>query len=166
MDSPVVRALTEAQIYRSGNISNHPWYAADQDRSLIILKDTPFDAPPVTTLPARKAFDAVLANVGATCPKRDAADRNVIRTVRDKTGGLMKHQDHVGGWPQLASGTPRKDGDGDGMPDAWETRHGLNPNDAGDAKGDRDGDGYTNIEEWVNSLAEAPSAMQGARQKK
>ena len=38
------------------------------------------------------------------------------------------------------------DTDGDGMPDAWEVRYGLNPNDPGDAVKDCNGDGYTNIE--------------------
>ena len=36
------------------------------------------------------------------------------------------------------------------MPDSWETQHGLDPRDSGDAAKDKDGDGYTNIEEWLN----------------
>lgn len=43
-------------------------------------------------------------------------------------------------------GTPVVDTDGDGMPDVWEVRYGLNPNDPGDAVKDCNGDGYTNIE--------------------
>ena len=38
------------------------------------------------------------------------------------------------------------------MPDAWETRYGLNPNSAADANGDFDGTGYTNIEKYINGL--------------
>jgi hypothetical protein len=38
------------------------------------------------------------------------------------------------------------------MPDKWEAIVGLNPNDANDSRGDRDGDGYTNIEEYINWL--------------
>ena len=45
------------------------------------------------------------------------------------------------------------DRDGDGMPDEWEARHGLDPADASDSSADRDGDGYTNIEEWLNGSA-------------
>ena len=41
------------------------------------------------------------------------------------------------------------DSDGDGMPDAWEKRYGLNPNDASDANADADGDGFTNLEEYL-----------------
>ena len=36
------------------------------------------------------------------------------------------------------------------MPDKWEKKHGLNPNDASDAKLDTDNDGYSNIEEYLN----------------
>ena len=47
--------------------------------------------------------------------------------------------------------TPAPDADWDGMPDAWETLHGLNPNSAADAARDPDYDGYTNLEEYGNS---------------
>lgn len=44
------------------------------------------------------------------------------------------------------------DTDGDGMPDEWEKANGLNPNDASDANGDCNGDGYTNIEKYINGI--------------
>ena len=40
------------------------------------------------------------------------------------------------------------DTDDDGMPDGWEVNHGLNPL-FDDASGDLDGDGYTNLEEYL-----------------
>jgi hypothetical protein len=43
------------------------------------------------------------------------------------------------------------------MPDAWEKEHGLNPNDPSDHSQDRDGDGYTNLEEYLNSVADFAS---------
>ena len=41
------------------------------------------------------------------------------------------------------------DTDADGLPNEWETKYGLNPNDASDADGDLDGDGFTNAEEFA-----------------
>jgi hypothetical protein len=38
------------------------------------------------------------------------------------------------------------------MPDNWELACGLNPDDRADGNGDRDKDGYTNLEEYLNSL--------------
>lgn len=41
------------------------------------------------------------------------------------------------------------DADSDGLPDVWEKKFGLNPNDANDASADKDGDGFTNMEEYL-----------------
>ena len=43
--------------------------------------------------------------------------------------------------------------DGDGKPDEWEIDNGLNPNDPSDANGDCTGDGYTNIEKYINGIS-------------
>lgn len=63
----------------------------------------------------------------------------------------------IGPWPDLAHGAPAPptDSDHDGMPDAWESAHGLDPQDA------RDGatvaaNGYTNVENYLNELAGDP----------
>ena len=67
----------------------------------------------------------------------------------------------VGGWPEYRSAEPPADGDHDGMPDAWETAHGLNPADPADGPADADGDGYTNVEEYLNATDPgAPEAGQ------
>ncbi len=65
------------------------------------------------------------------------------------TKGFVTDPSEVGGWPDY-KGEPYKDSDGDGMPDDWEAAHGLNPHDASDATTDLNGDGYTNIEEFIN----------------
>jgi hypothetical protein len=63
--------------------------------------------------------------------------------------GFITDPSEVGGWPEY-KGTPYQDSDGDGMPDDWEIAHGLNPHDPSDATTDLNGDGYTNIEEFIN----------------
>ncbi|HPD21710.1 MAG: PKD domain-containing protein [Desulfomonilia bacterium] len=63
-------------------------------------------------------------------------------------------RDAVGNWmstPVSDTIILRLDSDGDGMPDSWETSHGLNPNNPADASGDSDGDGISNLEEYYNN---------------
>ena len=65
--------------------------------------------------------------------------------------GIITDPRQMGGYPEY-NGTPRIDSDNDGMPDEWETRYGLNPNDPSDAQKDCNGDGYTNIEKYINGI--------------
>lgn len=65
--------------------------------------------------------------------------------------GIITDPMQMGGYPEY-KGTPYVDTDGDGMPDAWEIANGLNPNDPSDANGDINGDGYTNIEKYINGI--------------
>ncbi|MDI9865656.1 polysaccharide lyase [Flectobacillus sp. DC10W] len=136
----------------------------------------PLPMPKLTILPTKTAHDYVLANAGATLPKRDAVDARVIEQVRtgkititpnvklpetqfkhrrlpidSYKNGIITDISQVGGYPEY-KGTPYKDSDNDGMPDAWEIKNGLNPKDANDASKDRNKDGYTNIEEYLNSV--------------
>jgi pectate lyase len=118
--------------------------------------------PAVSTTSAEQAYVDVLAGAGATHPRRDAVDARIVDEVKNRSGGIIDSPADVGGWPTIAAGTAPADGDGDGMPDSFETAHGTNPNVA-DANGDEDGDGYTNVEDWFNGLtgttaATAPSS--------
>ncbi len=105
-----------------------------------------------TAQPVAVVQEDVLTNVGATLPALDPVDLRVIASVRNRTGRIIDSQSEVGGWPVLAPGQAPQDSDQDGMPDAWETARGLDPTNGDDASGDRDGDGYTNVEEYVNGL--------------
>jgi pectate lyase len=110
----------------------------------------PFKGQPVTTYSARNAYDAVLRNVGASLPRRDSVDARIVVEVRRRKGSIIDSQAQVGAWPELKSKAALVDSDNDGMPDSWEHRHGLNPHDAGDGASDRNSDGYTNLEEYLN----------------
>jgi hypothetical protein len=148
-----------------------------------IESDTPYPSAFVEIQPADEAYEHVLANSGATRPKRDAVDERIVNTVRSGevnatppgaelfveletvdysrplirsiadlvSKGIITDPSQVGGYPEYR-GEPYKDSDSDGMPDDWESNHGLNPNDATDAAGDLNADGYTNIEDFLNGL--------------
>ncbi len=116
--------------------------------------DQPFHAAAVVTHSAPEAFELVLALGGASLPRRDPVDLRVVDSVRTgntstKTGILETPAD-VGGWPMYKADRSPTDSDQDGMPDEWELKYGLNPKEASDAVKDADGDGYTNIEEYLN----------------
>jgi hypothetical protein len=126
--------------------------------------DQPFFESHVKTHSAPESYSNVLANVGCNFPALDAHDTRIIAEVRSgitkyqgsKTGlpGLPDSQEDVGGWenyPELKRPADW-DTDRDGMPDAWEKQHGLNPTDAADGNKDLTGDGYTNLEKYFNSL--------------
>jgi len=104
----------------------------------------------VKTESARDACTQVLNDAGAVRPKRDPVDERIVKQVRDDRGKIIDKPSDAGGWPAYARGKDVPDTDSDGMPDTWETAHGLNPNDADDVHDDADRDGYTNIEEFLN----------------
>ena len=142
-----------------------------------------FPHAPLNIQPADKAYETVLANAGATLPRRDAVDERIIKTVRtgevtakvspnDKAvfstvgfsrqviegilekvpKGIITHPSQVGGYPDY-QGTPYADADSDGLPDDWEKKYNLNPKDSNDAGSDANGDGYTNVEDFISGLS-------------
>ena len=127
------------------------------------VRPRPFFEPQVRTQSAAEAYRDVLGDVGCSVPQLDDHDRRVIEEVRSgecrfkgsKTGlsGLPDSQRDVGGWEPYPE-TRRPDDwdvDRDGMPDEWETARGLDPR-RNDSNEDRNGDGYTNLEEYLGWL--------------
>jgi hypothetical protein len=118
------------------------------------------DTASLPTTSAAAAYADVLANAGAWPQHRDQVDSLVIADVKSlgKSGTLWTDQNATGlansGYGTLAGGTAPVDTDKDGMPDAWETKYGLNPNDPADATGDFDKTGYTNIEKYINGIVD------------
>ncbi|MBB1286491.1 polysaccharide lyase [Flavisolibacter sp. BT320] len=193
-----LKYLVFGRAYVAGNImEGHPEITKDNWAGGVQVEDLPntdkytpyikvskpLPMPQLTVLPATEAFDYVLANAGATLPKRDAVDQRITEQVR--TGkinalagvklpetqfkhrrlpidsykqGIITDIAQVGGYPEY-KGTPYKDSDNDGMPDTWEVKNGLNPKNADDASLDKDKDGYTNIENYLNSLVNTKNVM-------
>jgi len=99
------------------------------------------------------AYKNVLAQAGASL-HRDAIDKRLVGYVKSlgKTGKVIKSEAEVGGQLELKQATGKKDTDGDGIPDSWESKHHLNPKDPADANL-ANKDGYTNLEVYLNELA-------------
>jgi hypothetical protein len=95
-------------------------------------------------------WPSLLDDAGAL--PHDDVDERMRSDVLTADGGWIDSQNEVGGWPQISSGVSPTDSDNDGIPDDWEIANGLNRNNPGDASLDLDGDGYTNIEDYVNGL--------------
>lgn len=112
---------------------------------------TRHSAPSVTTTSAFDAYDQVLAQAGATLPMRDSVDQRIVNDVKNGTGRIIDDPSEVGGWPQLAAGTPPIDTDHDGMADNWEISQFGNL--SRDGTGDSNSNGYTDLEEYLNQLA-------------
>ena len=115
----------------------------------------PWEAMPIHQQSPKDAYLAVLEQAGCSLPRRDSIDARIIEEVRNGTAtygksGIIDRPDDVGGWPELKGGTAPADTDNDGMPDDWEKKHGLDANNADDNSSDKDGDGYTNVEEYLN----------------
>lgn len=118
-----------------------PWSIAEVD---------PLDFPVRTTtapvwLPARPRPSAeveawVLAQVGARPAERDHVDLQIVRDVRARGGRVIDRPDDAGDGPEAAS-----------------TRHPLTLPDRPSA--DDDGDGYTNLEEWLHARAAAVESI-------
>ena len=118
------------------------------------LVEAPVDFAPVQTETAEETYERVLDTAGATLPRRDAHDVRVVGEVRSGEttygNGIISSQKDVGGWPELRSTDPPEDADADGMPDAWERPFTAADDLSLEGAQDADGDGYTNVEEYLN----------------
>ena len=123
--------------------------------------DSPHAFALVITQSAEQAYELVLAEVGAVLPRQDSIDIRIIEEVQTGAAtyggvwgagsGIIDSQTQVGGYQILRSMPAPKDRDHDGMPDDWEIANALDLLNPDDRNGDRDGDGYTNLEEYLNS---------------
>jgi pectate lyase len=142
-----------AEAIRENGLLLRPGGSFPRDRRVQdVLEERLFPGPLVRTELPDMAFERVLVFAGATLPRRDPVDERLLGQVRAGTGKIIDSQDQVGGWPVYASLEAPPDTDGDGLPDAWEREHGLNPQDPADGARDS-GDGYTNLEKYLNYLA-------------
>ena len=127
----------------------------------------------ITTHTAQTAYDMVTRYAGASY-RRDSHDSYIKDDVLTGTAkysgagqegkGFINNQDEAGGWPELVSTEAPADTDQVGIPDEWETRYGLDPNNTDDGRVctlDKNGY-YTNLEVYCNSLVEENIKAQNA----
>jgi hypothetical protein len=95
-------------------------------------------------LDAHDAYTQVLAGAGAF--PRDSVDQRIVHEVETRTGEIGRDNRIL---PRLQVAAPYADSDEDGMSDEWERRHNLDPA-RNDAWEDADGNGWANLEEFLN----------------
>lgn len=147
-----------AEIFVFDNIGPNRLSNSDPQHNIVESKSrgyivpNRFDAPPITTTSPQDAYNAVLANAGARKPNVDSVDQRIVNSVINKTGRIIDNPSQVGGWPVLSTVSVDNDADNDGMDDPWEITHFGNTSrgSANDSSPDFDGDGYTDLEEFLN----------------
>jgi len=132
--------------------------------------DKPFFPSYVETQSAKAAYKNVLSDVGANQPFFDKHDNRIVAETLKGTftykgsksglGGMIDNEQDAGGWPNFASETRPADWDTDhdGLPNWWEKAFGLNENskagDFSDANQDTDKDGFTQLDNYLDWLAQ------------
>lgn len=125
----------------------------------------PFALPPYLRIQkADTAYLSVTGFAGASL-KRDAVDSRIVKNILNgtvsvttgsngSTGGFIDSQTDVGGWPNYTYDIANVpiDTDADGMPDDWETLHGLNSTNATDGILTTIDGKYTNVEVYLNEI--------------
>lgn len=166
--STSVTAFTRGNANFHGYVSGN-YYDSDQDGTLngtllaaksssyggMEIVTTQYAYPkPATLLTALQAVTQAIASVGASHP-RDSIDARLIQELQSygKMGELISDEtaSPMYGPGTIAAGTTPTDTDGDGIPDSAETALGTDPKVA-DAVGDKNGNGYANVEDWASGL--------------
>jgi hypothetical protein len=175
-DAPEIHAVTklgvtdQLKVFVDGNIGPNrqtndlnPWKSVWVERGPNILEadssikaqmafEPLFSSPaPIIVQLAEEAYESVLLEAGCST-RRDSVDIRILNDVTNrKYRDYLHSQETVGGWPVLKTTTAPLDTDRDGMPDWWEDLQGLDKVNAEDRNDDFDLNGYTNLEEFLNS---------------
>jgi pectin methylesterase-like acyl-CoA thioesterase len=133
-------------------------FSGDSDgNTKTTIADIPYQTEGILALsvePAQDIYDKILSQAGATYPKRDAIDARVVAEVDTNLGHYINTEQEVGGYILESETRPADfDKDKDGIADEWELANGLDPEDPTDQSLLNE-DGYTNLEHYLNSLAD------------
>jgi pectate lyase len=156
IDRAAGRIPGKARIYQTGNVidGDRVTFAPIATEAFVDKPVCPLES---AVLDARAAYARVLDGAGAF--PHDSVDTRIVEEVRTRKGKIGRDNRVL---PVLRGGTPYVDTDGDGMSDAWERRRGLDPK-RNDAWGDVDGNGWSNLEEFLNHAHEMRMAGRRVR---
>lgn len=148
----------KSNFYVSGNyVDGNASVTADNSRgvnnsSKANLLDAPVDMGEytVTAVSAEEAYTDVLANAGATLPKRDSLDARVIADVENGTGRILNNDEEIGGLTGIEESEAREFV----IPEDWKAENSM----GSAAPEDIAPSGYTWIEEYVNDWTAEQSA--------
>lgn len=140
-------------------VTNNNWNGGILCKYLDSVRiNSPIAVSEVQTQSAKDAYVKVLEQAGANL-HRDDVDSRIINEVKNGTSafgknkdGIIDSQNDVGGWPVLKQGKVLMDKDRDGMPDEWEIKNKLNPEDVADGSSFTLSKSYPNIEVYLNAL--------------
>ncbi|HEX6962391.1 MAG TPA: hypothetical protein VF175_11025, partial [Lacipirellula sp.] len=166
---------TLTRIYQSGNLLDRDfdgsadgadlgWTAFDGSKTQL---SSPLSIPHGVTQTPAEALDTITNYGGANWWDRHFLDQRSIDQLQTFGQGPVSETGQVLTTINPAdvaavTGAPMQtrpagwDADNDGMPGHWEVERGLDPN-ASDWDGDDDADGYVNLEEYINEIAEWPA---------
>lgn len=154
--------------YLSGNylfgnpaVTDSNWRGVSSTHAFV-RAEMPFATGRVNTAAAQVIYKVVLEKAGCSL-RRDNYDKAIVAQFfyKDKLpeaasgnlrNGIIDTQSEVYGWPSLRSLEYETDSDGDGMPDSWEKKNGLNPGDPSDGSRGAGKSHYTSLEIYLNSL--------------
>ena len=124
-----------------GYSASDPWsVATNHAGNWVKASSPPITVPGFRPMDSRDVEEYVLANAGARPADRDSVDERIIRDIANGRGRIIDSQKDVGGWANLpVNRRPLT------LP--------QNPN------SDSNGNGYTNLEEWLHAFA---ASVEGA----
>lgn len=149
--------IYNGKLFIRGNISNQNstadrdnWQMVFDEENDQIFPDSiqstfEFETVQTTTLPTEDLFPELEQSFGAYLPLRDAVDERILLNTVQHTGGVISSPNRVLGWPNKeivrASIDPNNN---------WQETYGIHLNKPEDANADYNGNGYTNLEEFLN----------------
>lgn len=155
---------SDPRIYVEGNIGSRrtsqsdpeQWYVGFSWRNELLSESlrsmTPVTPNDVTVTPMTEEYAREILETVGSSVNRDSADDRMISDFINGTGSLKDNVSFPEDFPVIPNPAPNKDLDSDGMADEWELVNGFDTS-VDDSAADKDGNGYTNIEEYLHFLA-------------